>query len=225
MGYDHRVQVLAPFTTSAAEMKAAFTKLTASRGPHRLDDAAMECIRMLQTRGDGRRKILLIIGEGFDEGSTVTTAKVFGQAELNGILVYAANMTPKITIPPPKGKNPVPPEARSPLPMGVIRTETFDAQTGANAPTLNEILQGTAGNALAAYAQFTGAREQSFSNRRTLQRIIDTMGKEIHNQYLLTFSPVSREPGYHELTVQVTAPGMEVRARRGYWLTAQAEVR
>ncbi len=222
VGYDHRIQVLTPFTTKAADIKTAFSKLTASRGPHRLDDAAMECIRMLQTRGADRRKILLIIGEGFDEGSTVTTANVFTQAELNGILVYAANMQPNISLALPKSRNPVPPDARGQMPMGVIRNETYDVQTGGYGPSLSEMLRGTADSNLSAYAQFTGARAQGFSNRGTLQRIIETIGKEIRNQYMLTFAPQNSEPGYHEITVQVpSTPNLEVRARRGYWLATQ----
>jgi VWFA-related protein len=224
VGYDHRVQVLVPFTSNASEVKAAFNKLTASRGPHRLDDAALECIRMLQTRPEGRRKILLIIGEGFDEGSTVTTANVFTQAEINGILVYAANVEPNVAVPATRSSNPVPPEARGQLPLGVIRTETFDVQTGAYGPSLNEIFKGPI-DALSAYAQFTGARVDNFSNKRTLQKIVKTVREEIHNQYMLTFAPLSHEPGYHALTVQVAKPDAEVRARRGYWLAPQQEVR
>jgi VWFA-related protein len=224
VGYDHRIQVLTPFTTNATEVKAAFDMLTATRGPHRLDDAAIECIRMLQARGTERRKILLIIGEGFDLGSTAKTDNLFTQAELNGILVYAANMQPRTALGPAGARNPIPAEARAPLPMGVMRTETYDVQTGGYGPDIIAQLRGK-GDDLSAYAQFTGARAQSFSNRKTLQRIIETISKEIHNQYMLTFAPQNKQPGYHRITVEVpSTPNPRIRARQGYWIAAQAEV-
>jgi hypothetical protein len=45
----------------------------------------------------------------------------------------------------------------------------------------------------------------------------------VHSQYLLTFAPRNREAGYHELTVQIPSIAkLQIRARRGYWLAAQA---
>ena len=227
--FDQRVQVLAPFTSNPAELQTAFARLKAGGGPHHLDDAAMESIRMLHTRGSGRKKIVLIVGEGFDQGSSVTPADVFTQAELDGVLIYGVKMNPAKPETPQKAKNPVPPEARGTQPMGTVQTMTTDVQRGGYGPSLNEIYDYFHGlksdSNLSAYAQFTGARAQNFTNQKTLEAAIETIGKEVHSQYLLTFAPQDRQPGYHELVVNVTTPNLQVRARRGYWLAAQPEVR
>jgi VWFA-related protein len=220
--FDHRIEVLTPFTSDPTEIKAAFAKLKPGGGQHHLDDAAMESIRMLQTRGTGRKKVLLLIGEGFDQGSSVTPADVFTQAELNGVLIYTIKMKPANPETPMKAKNPVPAEARGPGPMGTIQTMTTDVQRGGYGPSVNDAINVFRGmmadNNLSAYAQFTGARAQNFSNQKTLEQAIETIGKEVHSQYLLTFTPRNREAGYHELVVQVaSSPQLQVRARRGYW--------
>ena len=227
--YDQTVHVLAPFTSNPAELQTAFAHLKAGGGPHHLDDAALEGVRMLHTRGAGRKRILLVIGEGFDKGSSVTPADVFTQAEVDGVLIYTIKMKPAYPETPQKAKNPIPPEARGPGPMGTVQTMTTDVQRGGYGPSLNEIYDYFHGlrsdSNLSAYSQFTGARAQNFTNQKTLEAAIEIIGKEVHSQYLLTFAPTNHELGYHELTVHLATPNMEVRARRGYWLAAQAEVR
>jgi VWFA-related protein len=222
LGFDHRIEVLAPFTSNAKEIGAAFDKLKPGSNPHHLDDAAMEAVRMLRTRGSGRKKVVLLIAEGFDEGSSVKPEDVFAEAERDDVLIYSVRMryTKKAPAPP---VNPVPPENRAPLPQGEMQTQTTDARVG----TVNgNVFRGLiAGNNLAAYAEFTGARTQDFSNQKKLEQAIMNIGKEIHSQYLLTFAPQSRQLGYHKLTVQLTRRDLQIRSRQGYWLAAQPEVR
>jgi VWFA-related protein len=228
--FDSQVQLLAPFTSDPAEIQAAFSRIKAGGGLHHLDDAALESVKLLHARGASRKKVLLIIGEGFDKGSSVTPGDVFTLAERDGVLIYGIKVKPANPETPQKAKNPVPPEARGPGPMGTTQTMTTDVQRGGYGPSLNDVydyFHGLRANSnLSAYSKYTGGREQNFSNQRSLEKAIETIGKEIHSQYLLTFAPQDHEGGYHQLTVQVaSSPKLQVRARLGYWLAAQAEVR
>lgn len=221
VAFDHRVEVLAPFTSNEAEIGAAFAKLKPGSTPHHLDDAAMEAVRMLRTRETGHKRIILLISEAFDQGSSVKPSDVFELAEREGILIYSVNMKQVRTPAPPV--SPIPPENRAPRPMGDMQTQTSDARV---VTVGGGVFRGHFGdNNLATYAQFTGASTQEFTNQKRLEAAIVNIGKEVHSQYLLTFAPQDREPGYHELAVSVTTPDLKVRARRGYWLAAQAEVR
>jgi VWFA-related protein len=214
LAFDHRVEVLSPFTSDAVELGKAFNKLKPGSAQHHLDDAAMEAIRLLRTRGSERQKIVLLISESFDQGSAVTPTDVFTFAALDDVLIYGVRMK-QTKVPPAPAKNPVPPEARLSKGMGEIATGTSDARV---VSVDGAVFKGlVAANNLAAYVQFTGAREQDFSNQKSLEAAIATVGKEIHSQYLLTFAPKAPERGYHEITVQVTQPDLKVRARRGYW--------
>ncbi len=228
--YDQSVRVLAPFTSDPAEIQSAFASIKAGGGLHHLDDATLESMKLLRSRGTGRKKVLVVIGEGFDKGSSVSPSDVFTQAERDSVLIYTIKVKPATPETPQKAKNPVPPEARGPGPMGTTQTMTTDVQRGGYGPSLNDIYDYfhglRANDNLSAYAKYTGGREQGFSNQKSLEKAIETIGKEVHSQYLLTYAPEDKELGYHALTVQVaTSPKLEVRARRGYWLAAQAEVR
>jgi VWFA-related protein len=221
VAFDHEVTPLCDFTSDSAELTAAFAKLKSRGGPHHLDDAAMQGVRMLQTRAKDRKKVLLLIGEGFDQGSAVGPADVFSQAELNGVLIYAVKMKPANPETPMKAKNPVPAEQRGSAPMGTIRTMTSDVQTNGYGPSLTDAINVFRGlmadSNLGAYAQFTGARAEDFSNQKTLDAALVAIGRELHSQYLLTFAPSRGAAGYHELTARVRKPDLKVRLRRGYW--------
>jgi VWFA-related protein len=211
--FDHRVEVLSPFTSDAAQLRTAFAKLKSGSAQHHLDDATMEAIRLLRTRGAERQKVVLLISESFDQGSAVTPTDVFTFAALDDVLIYGVRV--KQNKPPPTpAKNPVPPEARLPM-GGEIQTQTSDARVATVGGGVFQSLLAT--NELAAYSQATGARELTFTNQKSLESAIATIAKEVHSQYLLTFAPQDPTPGYHDLTVQVTALDLQVRARHGYW--------
>ncbi len=219
--FDHTVQTLLPFTNKADSIHTTFLKLTVGGTQHHLDDAALEGIRLLNTRAKGRKKILVLIGEAQDLGSAVSTRDVFQRAELDGILVYAVTMKLPAPLPPRvTSRNPIPPEGRAPLPMGTIQTQTTDVQNGAYAPTvaeMYEIVRGiTASNSLEAYAAMTGGTQQTFDNQKQLEAALQQIGREVHNQYLLTFAPSQPTAGFHSLAVEVKVPGTKVRARRAY---------
>lgn len=221
LGFDRTVQTLQPFTTKPEAIRTTFAKLTVAGSEHRLDDAVLEGIKLLNTREPGRRKILILIGESDGIGSAINTRQVFQQAELNGIMVYALRM--KLvdrSIPDVQARNKIPPEARPPLPMGTLQTATTDVQNGNYAPTvasMYEIVRGMiATSALEAYAEMTGARQETFNSQGQLDAAIKRIALEVHNQYLLTFIPSTPTPGFHNLKVDVDAPKADVRARRAY---------
>lgn len=229
IGFDHRVQVLAPFTSNPDEIKAGFGKLKAGSTNHHLDDAAMEGVRMLARRGKDRKKVLIILSETRDQGSAVTPRDVLEQAEFSDVQIYSVSMNHLLnqltTQAEPNRPKAIPPEARGQLPMGVIQTGTTDAQTnmGNWTPIFKEIFTLVKGvfvpNSHEVYTKFTGGREQNFVSLSGLEEAVKTIGEEVHSQYLLTFAPKSQEGGYHEITVRVlAAANLDVRARPGYWI-------
>ena len=58
---------------------------------------------------------------------------------------------------------------------------------------------------------------------RTLRTAVDNIGGELHAQYVLSYKPSDKQPpGFHEITVTVSRPGLTVRTRPGYFLTSPA---
>ena len=226
LAFDGEVRTLTPFTSRANDINSVFQKLNVGSNLHRLNDAAMEGIRLLNTRAANRKRILLLISEAQDKGSEITTQDVFNRAEVDGILIYAVTM--KAPLPPrnERSMNPQPPEARAPLPMGGMQTVTTDVQNGkygVNVKDLYEIFKGlTVHNSLDAYAKLTGGSQEEFSNQKDLEEEISRIGREIHNQYVLTFAPRDPAPGYHAITVNVLNNSkLNIRARRGYNIAAE----
>lgn len=227
LAFDHEVQTLSPFTSRPDDIRKAFMSLKIGGRLHRLNDAALAGIRMLNTRAPNRKKILILISEAHDEGSEITTRDVFNQAEVDGILIYAITMK---SPPPPRNErpmNPQPPESRAPLPMGGLQTVTTDVQNGgygANVKDLYELFKGLAiRNPLDAYTKLTGGTQDDFSNEKKLEESISRIGREIHNQYVLTFAPREPAPGFHSLTINVLGNSkLNVRARRGYNIVGEA---
>lgn len=229
ISFDTYVRVLTPFTSNQEEIKAGFAKLKPQGSLHKLDDAAMEGARMLAKRGKDRKKVLILISETRDKGSAVTPRDVMTELEFKDIQVYPISMNHLLnqltTQAEPNRPNPVPPEFRGNLPMGVIRTGTTDAQTnmGNWTPIFKEIFALVKGifvpNSLEVYSKYTGGREQNFVSLGGLEDAVHEIGEELHSQYLLTFAPQSQEGGYHEITVRVlTAPNLQISTRTGYWI-------
>ena len=229
LGFDHRVQTLAGFTSNQDEIKAAFAQLKPGGTYNHLDDAAMVGVRMLKNRGKERKKILLLISEPRDQGSEVNPRDVLTEAEFADVVVYSVNMSHLLnqltSKAEPNRPNPIPPEARTPLPMGTIRTGTTDAQMnmGNYTPAIKEIYTLVKGifipNMLEVYTKETGGREHNFASMAGLEEAIGLIGREIHSQYMLTYLPSNRnEGGYHDIVVRVARAGMTVRTRGGYWI-------
>lgn len=231
IAFDHRVQVLTPFTSNPDQVKNAFNQLKAGSSVHHLDDAAMEAINMLRLRAGSRsrKKVLVIISETRDQGSAFTPRDVLTNAEQSDVQIYTVSMnrafnalTSKTE---PNRPNATPPEQRNPLPMGVLQTSTTDAQVnvGNMAPAFKEIFEQIKGifvqNSHEVYTKFTGGREQNFASLSGLEEAVSRIGEEIHSQYLLTYSPSdSNKAGYHNVEVRVlTNPNYKISTRSGYW--------
>ena len=79
-------------------------------------------------------------------------------------------------------------------------------------------LQGQKGDPFEALVRLTGGRREAFAKRRGLEESITRIGEEIHSQYMLSYTPASADPGFHEIRIEVTRPGATIRTRAGYWL-------
>lgn len=229
VAFDHRIQVLTPFTSNEEEIKAGFAKLKPGSTQHHLDDAAMEAVRMLKVRGKDRRKILILISETRDKGSGVTPRDVLTEAEFANVQVYPVEMNHFVnqvtSQAEPNRPKALAPEGRAPLPMGILQTGTTDAQTnmGNWYPIFPEIFALVKGvfipNSLEVYSKFTGGSEQSFVSVTGLEDAVARIGEELHSQYMLTFRPTNPKGGYHEITVNVNAAAnLKITTRTGYWI-------
>ena len=231
LSFDHRVQTMTEFTSDADKISDAFKNIKSGSTPNHLNDAAMKGVNMLRTRDKSRRRVLMLISETRDNGSSMGVRDVLTEAEFRDITVYAVEVSHLLTSLTSKAEPPrpsaIPPEARH-LPAGVIGTQTTDAQQnmGDYSPMIKEIFTAVKAifisNPQEIYTKYTGGREYSYMTQKGLEQAISDIGNEIHSQYLLTYLPNNtNEAGYHEIEVRILKPGLKVTTRPGYWSAAK----
>jgi VWFA-related protein len=237
VGFDHRIQNLTNgFTADGDKVNEALNRLKAGSMNSALTDAVVESTRMLQQRPKDRRKVLLLIAESLDKGSTMKTREALQNLEIGNVMVYALNVsrlyTALTTKPAYPRPDPIPPGGRH-VPAGGINTPSEIARNrgtegyGADfAPLLAEVFRGVKGvfvpNPIEVYTKYTGGKEYPFVSQEDLERAVQQVSSELHNQYLITYNPNNKsEGGYHKLRVEVARRDLEVSTRPGYWLASQ----
>jgi VWFA-related protein len=233
LAFDHRVRSIEGFTSDYKKISDGMKKLTLGASSARLNDAAMEGIRMLRNRPQDRRRVLLLITESRDSASEARAKDVLLEAQFANVLIYTIDishlMTSLTSRAQPPRPDPIPPEAHH-LPTGQVATPTYESQinTGNAIPLFAEAFRGVRGifvdNPAELYTKWTGGREYGFTTQRSLESAISDLGNELHSQYLLSYSPTNlKEPGYHTIRVQVNVPSLKIRTRPGYWVAARPE--
>jgi len=237
IGFDHRIQNLTNgFTNDPDVVNQALTKLKAGSMNSAMTDAVVESTRLLNARPKDRRKVLLLVAESLDKGSTMHTREALTNLEIANVMVYALNVsriyTALTTKPPYPRPDPIPPGGRH-VPAGGIDTPSETSRNlgtqgyGADfAPVLAEIYRGVKGifvsNPVEVYTRYTGGKEIGFVSQSDLERAVEKVASELHNQYLITYNPNNKaEGGYHKIRVDVARRGLEVSTRPGYWLATQ----
>jgi VWFA-related protein len=240
MAFDHRLTVLQPFTNDSTKIDAAVKKIHAGSSTSRLTDAVGESVRMLSHEPKNRRRIILLISETRDLGSEGKKREVLFAADINNVKVYAVDMSRFVEVlsgksqKPPR-PDPMPATARQgTLPANVPATPTSVAQTfgqgGGRAefiPLFKEILKDVrdifVDNPVEVMTRGTGGKEYSFMSQRGLETALSDIGRELHSQYMITYTPNNaNEAGFHEIEVAVSGVrGAKARTRPGYWVAAK----
>ena len=161
---------------------------------------------------------------------------MLSQADFAGVAMYSVNISQLIASMTSKAQpnrpSAIPPETQM-IPIGPaagVQTPTTTAQMdmGNWVPAIKDVFDMAKSvfvpNPLDVYTRYTGGREFSFKNQKTLDHDVQTIGDELHSQYMLTYLPNNQtEGGYHKITVEVNKPGLKVRTRDGYWLAGKPE--
>src|SRR6266404_992764 len=93
LAFDHRIQTLADFTSDTEKIDIAFKKLKPGSTTMAVNDAAMEGINMLKRRPETRRRVLLVISENRDKGSTIKAREVLMAAEFANVPIYSVDIS------------------------------------------------------------------------------------------------------------------------------------
>ena len=202
---EDRVTVSQEFTSDPTLMAKAFSRLAPGRSRSAVQlDAAAQAVEMFRSRPSGERRVLLLIGEAKDRGSTSKLEPVLEQLQRENIQVYTATYSATRTQFTTRA-------SERPKPSG----SESDILAG-----LAELVRLGKVNTAEALAAHTGGRNLSFATLHALEGIVMRVGEELHGQYLISF-PASGPEGFHPigLTLRDAAKRTAV-ARQGYWYGA-----
>jgi VWFA-related protein len=232
VAFDHRIRVMQDFSGDAGKIDAAVKKITPGSSSSRLIDAVTESVRMLKSRPEQRRRVLLLISEKRDKASEGRVRDALMAAQLANVSVYSidishllAEFTSKSE---PARQNPIPPTAVAMPPGAAVTPTTTNIQqnSGNVIPLMVEIFKGAKSifidDALDVFTRYTGGKQYPFVSQKSLEKAVSAVGEELHSQYLLSYTPNNlAEGGFHEIRVTVNRPNLEIRTRPGYWVAAQ----
>jgi VWFA-related protein len=228
IAFDHRNQIMTPFTSDPDAIHQAFKKIKYGSTTSALNDAVMAGLNMLRTRPPDHRRVLVVISESRDMGSHIHVRDVLTNAEFNNIVIYPLDVSHLLTSLTAKQQaarpNPIPPGGQV-LPGGNVMTPTLDLQMNQNGnfvPVIKEIFTQIkaifVSNPLEIYSRYTGGREFPFFSQKGLEEAVADIGKQLHTVYMLTYTPNNQEEaGFHTIKVQVDRPDLKVTSRDGYW--------
>jgi VWFA-related protein len=232
--FDREIRLVQGFTDNADLVENALRNLKPGGEDVRLSDALSRALFLLQMRPKERRKVIVALSEARDNGSSNTPGFVLRGAQLLGISIYTVGLSsvnamfnrPDSRV----GSSPFPPGVMArPTPSNTAPIPSTQTNVGAAnldmLPIIEELVSYTkellGGNPLSFFSQGTGAVE--FSGGGDVEQALARIGRELRNQYLLTYSPNNLdEPSFHHINVTVSRPNLRVRTRPGYMYTGRS---
>jgi VWFA-related protein len=235
--FDDTVDLIEKFTTDPEGVQSAVNHLRMGTSGVRLYDAMARGVSLLDERPEGRRRILVVVGEAQDDGSESKLGEVLRAAQLANVTIYSIGLSTTAAElrakPSEHGPTPIGPPGTFPVPTpgGVSQVPSIEQQMqqqGADLLALAVWLVKTGRNALgpnslAAASKATGGLHVNTMKDRSIEKAMDAIGGELHAQYTLGYRPPGEKPsGYHEIKVEVDRPGVSVRTRPGYYIAPPA---
>jgi VWFA-related protein len=246
VGFDDEVKTLLDFTNSADAMEKTISGLREGYSGSKLFAAMSKAVEMLSMRPEvsetdlGHRRVMLVMAEAHDSGSEEKLGEVLRRAQLANITIYALGVSgAKADLqkkPDDRAQMGAVPDGTVglPPPPGTVQTPTTEEQAAeAGSPlaaaqrlavwAVSHAKDQVTAHQLEIAAAATGGQHVSAWKNRTIEKVIDEMGGELHSQYTLSYTPSGDEAsGYHEINVTVSRKDVTVRARPGYYLAPES---
>lgn len=214
VGFNDQVDQLRDFTTDGDSIEKVFSHLQDGTSGSKLYDAMALGLEMLSGRPKptatqpGRRRVLLVMSESDDKGSTAKLGAVLRQAQLQNVTIWSVGFsTVHATF------------------LNRARMKPTDPGWGDNnliplaVWAVTNIKDQISGTGLEITATATGGSHLDTWRNRSIETAIGEIGGELHSQYLLTYTPTgTTADGYHEIKVEVDQADLKVKARPGYYL-------
>jgi VWFA-related protein len=240
VGFNDAVDKLQDFTSDGDAIENVITHLQTGTSGSRLYDAMAVGVDMLSSRmpqptaeKPGRLRVMLVMSETVDSGSETKLGEVLRKAQLANVTIYSVGLSTTRSEwkgkPKDSGISPIGPPGVMTLPPPPGTVQTPAGQDLASASSVD--LLGLAiwavehadnkvkDHAMEVACTATGGAHLSTYKDRTIEKVIDEIGGELHSQYTISYAPSDSDTsGYHEIKVDVDRKNLKVRTRPGYYV-------
>src|SRR5216684_8509219 len=207
MTFDDEPQILQDFTSEADKLRDQIVNTRAGGGTAIYDAVYQACEKQLShpprppgDQPDVVRRVIILISDGDDNLSTHTRAEAIEMAQRFSVVIYTISTSTQW-----------------------VSLSQTDPQK-----TANRKIQKTEGdNILQDLAEQTGGRAFFPYHVDDLDQSFQDIGDELRNQYSIAYLPTNYvlDGRYHKIRIEVREhKGYQVRARRGYFARANANV-
>jgi Ca-activated chloride channel family protein len=197
--YDDQVKIAQDFTNNADAIAGAFARLEPQDSSDgRMIDAVDQALRMIGARPGSRRAYIVVIGENKDRGSKEKLGDLLARLQRSGATVYNLSYSAYFT---------------------PFTTRPEDYQPTGGSPSYIEFARLFKQNTAAALTETSGGRKFGFETKGKLEKDLIALGADLHNRYLLSFTPDDNADGsFHSLEVHIRGrDDARVHARPGYF--------
>jgi VWFA-related protein len=227
MTYDQTVELRQDFTTNGDLIEQAFQELKCKGDETHLTDGVFRSLTMLKSRPADRRRVIVILGDGLDLAGDSRRTQAVADAQLANVSIYTVQLSGFRSMVNQEG-----PEPLSSMPPGAVPHEPgvpYGTNTGAsgfsiggNVSSGTAAIKGALGHSMKTYSDGTGAGYVSAKNIRAVETAVQTIGRELHSQYWISYRPdnLGSDPKvaeFHNIVVKVKQRGVTVRNRPGYF--------
>jgi VWFA-related protein len=213
IAYNGDVNVIKPF--GSGDVQLAMRRIVPSGVRARLYDAVARGIALLEQRPAARNRVLVLIGQPYDDGSDALLADLRKEAERSYISIYSLTLpelgrsfvSDALTL-----EGPASSAERGGLKASVDLAKLFSVIDRSGTVSAHA-------DPCSVLSAATGGTQIRFRRQSELEGGLSAIGVELRSSYLLSYSPDRADPGYHAISVQVDREGARTYARPGYWLS------
>jgi Ca-activated chloride channel family protein len=207
MTFDDEPQIIQPFTGDAGALRDQIVNTRAGGGTAIYDAIYEACVKELShpprppgDQPDVVRRVMILISDGDDNLSTHTRSEAIEMAQRTSVVIYTiSTSTQWVSL-----------SQTDPNKMGDRKFHLTEGDK-----VLQDVAEETGGRAFFPY--HVDDLDQSFQD----------IGDELRNQYSIAYLPTNYvlDGRYHKIRIEVPEhKGYQVRARRGYFARANANV-
>ena len=180
-----------PFTGDRDALLKTFTDDLHIGNPTRLWDALNDTFAALSDVAG--RRVVVLFTDGQDTASVNNGRQVLERAKAEDVMVYSVQIRSRV---------------RPDLEWDILGSKTNTAARNQRNPTPTQVLRGISSQ--------TGGLGFTLTQNDDVNATFTQVAQELHQQYLLGFTPQTSDGRVHDLDVRVKQPRLQVRARKFY---------